>query len=95
MYFAISTLAFSHDSVGGFVNPGETYTITYPPAFGTTMSGIRVGLGLGGPTITAASGLALSGEPFTIILETQGVSVLDKSSVVIHRGVWTGGPCPK
>lgn len=95
MEFTISTTISGGSTFGAVVDPGETYTVNLSLLFGKILSSIKVRPAFGPTYYYSASGLTLSGEPFTIILETQGVTILDKSSIVIHRGVWTGGPCPK
>lgn len=93
MEFAVTTTISGGSSFGASVYPGETYTITLSPLFGTILSSIKAGPAFG-PTYYNESGLGLSGEPFTIILDTSGVTIQNNSYAPIHRGSWTGGPCP-
>jgi len=93
MEFTITTTTSGGSTFTAYVNPGQTYTVNLSLLFGKILSSIRVGPAFGA-TYYDKSGLALSGEPFTIILDTSGVTIQNNSYAPIHRGSWTGGPCP-
>jgi hypothetical protein len=95
MHFTVTT-TWGSSSFGAEVGPGQTYTTgTFAPLNGNILSSIKVGPAFGPPYYYNASGLALSGHPFKIVLNTQGVVIFNKFFMPIHTGLWTGGPCPK
>lgn len=89
---------------GTEVGSQESYTFNIPPSFGTSLLSVEMnhtipqrtngGWSYSRYTAYSASGLGLTGETFTILLEVQGVTIKDKNGYTVHQGVWTRDPCP-